>query len=86
MVVLDAKGFDAVVHAQAASVLGIVPREIGTPKFRSCPVHCYCFSLLEGSDEMLSMLFTLILNAKVIKNEDKDNRLPLVSPQCRENG
>ena len=83
MVVLDAKGFDVVVHAQATSVLGIIPREIDTRKFRSCPVHCNFVGLLESGDEMFCMLFILILNAKVINNEDEDNRWPLVSPQSR---
>mgnify|MGYP006175787709 CR=1 FL=1 len=81
MIVFEEYICDVAFHGEMTHVVVVVPVEVDTRKLGSKPIGCYLIRLLEGLEEMVSMLTTDILDAKVINDKDKDNGMPFVVPE-----
>ena len=71
---------DVSVHGEAACSLCVVPLEVDSGKFRARPIGGYLVGFLEGGEEMVSMSPIAVFNPKVVHDENKDDRAPLVAP------
>ena len=71
---------DVAIHFKPTGVLVVVPFEVDPCKLLPFPICSYCVILLEGIEEVLSMLAAGVLDPEVVHNEDKDNWSPLVLP------
>ena len=70
------------VHGKAACLLGVVQRDINACTFGTCPVGGDCVVLLEGMQEVFSMLALGVLDAEVINDEDKHDWPPFMMPKA----
>ena len=81
---------DVVIHGQAACtvvmVSSVVPIEVDSSKLCSLLISRHFIMLGKNSEEMISMLFSHILNTEVIYDEDKLHRAPNVAPEARRSG
>ena len=82
MIVFEEYICDVAFHGEATCAVAVVPVEVNTRELGSKPISYDIVRLLEGLKEMVSMLATNILDAKVINNKDKDNGSPLVVPDA----
>ncbi len=82
MLVLDAERGDVVFRAKAACALDVVPCEIYARKFGPGPVCVDFVGLLQGRELVVGVFFAFELDAKVIHDEVKKDRPPLVAPKA----
>ena len=81
---------DVVIHGQAACAVAmassVVPVEVDSSKLFPLPIPSHFIMLVEDSKELISMLLSHILGAKVIDDEEKLHRAPNVAPEARRGG
>ena len=81
---------DVVVHGQAACAVAmassVVPVEVNPSNFFPVPIPSHFIMRVKDSEEMVSMLFSHILDAEVIYDEGKLHRAPYVAPEARRGG
>ena len=80
MVIFGEKVMDVSLHGEVACTCGVIPGDVNTSKFAASPVGSDGVVFLEGSKEVLGMLAIDILDSKVVDNEDKHERTPLMMP------
>ena len=83
MIVFEEYICNVAFHGEATRAVVVVPVEVDTCKLGSKPISCDIVRLLEGLEEMVSVLVTDILDAKFINDKDKDNGMPFVAPESR---
>jgi hypothetical protein len=59
-----------------------VPCNVNAGTFGAIAISGYCVVVLQGSQEVFSMLVIDILNAKIVNDEYKHDGVPLMSPQA----
>ncbi len=59
---------DVAVHCAPTDVLVVVPFKVNTCKLRPFPISSNFVVFLEGSEEVLSMLASCVLNSEVVNN------------------
>ncbi len=65
---LDSDFGDVAVHCAPTDVLVVVPFKANTCKLLPFPIRSNFVVFLEGSEEVLSMLASCVLNSKVVNN------------------
>ncbi len=80
MVVLYEEVLDVSCHMWAACTFGVVPVQVDSGKFLSCPVCGDIVVCEQCLEEMICMAFIGVLDAKVIYDEDEYEWAPSVSP------
>ena len=71
---------DVSLHCSLARLCCVVPCDVYTSKFDTCPIGGDRVVPAERFDEMISMNLINIFNNKIIHNEDKEYWTPFVSP------
>ena len=80
MVIFGEKVINVSLHGEAACTRGVIPGDVNTSKFGASPVGSDGVVFLEGSQEVLGMSAIDVLDSKVVNNEDKHDRTPLMVP------
>ena len=76
--------FDIARHAEVAGMIGIVPFEVDATEAFAFPVNVnFQVMVAEALDQVVSMLFADVFDAKVIHNEAEADWVPLVAPKAR---
>ena len=83
---LDLDVGDVAVHCATTGALVVHSFKINTGKLCSFPISGHIVALLEGSEEVLSMLAACVMNPEVVNNQDKGYWLPFVPPKPRGGG
>ena len=81
MVVYGEDVVNVAVHGQPGGTCCIVPRNVNTGKFGSCPISSDGVVFLQGRQEVICVVTANILYTKIINNEGESNGTPSVAPE-----
>ena len=74
---------DVAGHAERACVLVIIPVQVDTTESFASPINVdLLVMVVEALDEMVSMFFADVFNAKVVHDEAKTDGAPFVAPEA----
>ena len=73
-------------HGDVTGVCGIVPVDGESAEEGTSPVNGDGVEFLEGLDEVVGILFSDVLDAKVVYDEGEEYGFGVVLPQCQGSG